>query len=312
MSVGTDFSIKGELGLTSESVTETFSASSIGGDNFSALTLPDFLANYANWATSMNDQTEYSNIVDLPDRSLAAIWDILPEQYAEAGRILSECFDQEALSGVRAIPGKIRASLYRSGRQRRYPPFRRRVRNAGTPPILSAAKSILKTSALQSILTNISNSATLWIWESATSRLNFPAHSDGNGYTIEYTQTIGAESDFCGGLFSVLNGAHVSDLYINAYIAEKEDDLQSDGRRLGGKSRKQQPNRTDFRRRRNQSRKRRGVKFCRRHCRLCNERNNRTMPQCGNHRKPCLAGTDGRHRRLCVSRRSRSADFRLL
>lgn len=235
MSVGTDFSIKGELGLTSESVTETFSASSIGGDNFSALTLPDFLANYANWATSMNDQTEYSNIVDLPDRSLAAIWDILPEQYAEAGRILSECFDQEASAASEQFLEKYERHYTAPVDKGDTLHFGGGFGTQERPYIISSQEHFenIGIAEYSDKYFELSNSLDLGI---RNVPFEFSGTFDGNGYTIEYTQTIGAESDFCGGLFSVLNGAHVSDLYINAYIAEKEDDSRAMVGALAGKA----------------------------------------------------------------------------
>jgi hypothetical protein len=98
LSAGTSSSINDSLQISHENSEEHFSASSIGGNNFQALTLSDFSNNYGNWVSSMNDNTEYSNIVGLPQRSLVAIWDLFPDSYSQASQKLSTYFNNLAAS----------------------------------------------------------------------------------------------------------------------------------------------------------------------------------------------------------------------
>ncbi len=86
-----EFSIKAEVLDKSEETTEHFNAYGIGGANFSALTQADFMNHYKDWVDSMNDLSlEKSVIVALPQRSLVAIWDLLPINYLKAKEKLSE------------------------------------------------------------------------------------------------------------------------------------------------------------------------------------------------------------------------------
>lgn len=103
----TSLSLSAELGIANETMSEEFTATSVGGANFKALTLQDFLSNYDKWVASMNDMSmEKSVIVGLPSRSLVSIWDILPQQYSKAKSILADYFNAEAESANSAFLSK--------------------------------------------------------------------------------------------------------------------------------------------------------------------------------------------------------------
>ncbi|MDR3216817.1 MAG: hypothetical protein LBT55_05315 [Clostridiaceae bacterium] len=95
----TNFLIKTKIGADSTNAFGKFWATAMGGANFSALDEEAFLAHYNEWVTSMNTpDVEHSVIVGLPPRSLAAIWDLLPQEYAVAKKILGDYFRETAES----------------------------------------------------------------------------------------------------------------------------------------------------------------------------------------------------------------------
>lgn len=81
----TSLSIAKKLSQTIEVSEERFTAKSIGGENFNASTIEEFKSNYNVWVNSMNNPSIEKNvIVALPQKSLIAIWDLLPAEYSEA------------------------------------------------------------------------------------------------------------------------------------------------------------------------------------------------------------------------------------
>ena len=94
--VDSSFSVKGELSLDESTLQERFSSSSVGGKNFKAASITDFIENYGEWVSSVNKIEEHSNIVGLPNRSLVAIWDLFPHEYAQARQTLSSYFAEYA------------------------------------------------------------------------------------------------------------------------------------------------------------------------------------------------------------------------
>lgn len=96
--VGITNSFAMEMGLQQGEFFDAFSAESIGGANFSALKLDDFMTSYSKWVESLNNQSEYSNIVGFPNRSLTSIWDLLPSKYAKAKKLLKVYFELQSES----------------------------------------------------------------------------------------------------------------------------------------------------------------------------------------------------------------------
>ncbi len=78
--------------------TQYFQASGIGGANFPAITLDDFLANYKTWAESMNgiDIEECVIIGASQKNSLVPIWELLPSEYSAEKNKLKNYFDDLA------------------------------------------------------------------------------------------------------------------------------------------------------------------------------------------------------------------------
>lgn len=222
-------SIKEELGITSNSVTEQFTASSIGGDNFSALSLEDFLNGYKAWATSMNDTTEYSNLVDLPARSLAAIWDLFPAEYSEASNILNEYFENEAKSVSNEFLSKYEKYYTEPIDEGDTVRFDGGLGTQDSPYLIATKEHFenIKSTNWNAYF-KLQNSIDLGVWNAP---FEFKGHLDGNGYTLSYYQTVASSGNVYGGLFTVLNDAEVRNLYIDFNIGDLKGDTTA---RIGG------------------------------------------------------------------------------
>lgn len=217
--VTSNFSIKSELGLTSNLITEQFSANSVGGANFSAVTISDFLDSYDIWVESMNEQTEFSNIIGMPARSLAAIWDLFPVEYREAKIALNDYFHNEAKSVSDRFLSqyeKFYAAPVDEGDTINY------AGGFGTedsPYLVETVEHFKRMKSNQSSTTHykLINSLDLGVWNTPFS---FTGYFDGNGNTISFYQTLAVSGNCYGGLFSTLTSSNISNLYINANISE--------------------------------------------------------------------------------------------
>lgn len=220
--INTAFSIKNELGITSNKVTEQFSASSVGGDNFQALSLTDFLANYGDWASSMNDQTDYSNLVDLPNRSLVAIWDLFPSQYSVAKQSLSEYFNVEANNVSDDFLSKYSRYYTQPDDNGDTTNFSGGFGTESQPYLIANKtqfQNINKNSSTGKYF-KLLNSVDLGIWNSPFA---FGGNLDGDGYTINFVQTISTKGAYYGGLFTQLNDATISNLHLDVLISRDLD-----------------------------------------------------------------------------------------
>ena len=96
-STETSLSIAAKLGQNIEVSEERFSAKAIGGESFKADTLAEYKENYGAWVNAMNNPAIEKNvIVGLPQKSLIPIWELLPEEYANAKQIISNYFNSLA------------------------------------------------------------------------------------------------------------------------------------------------------------------------------------------------------------------------
>lgn len=215
------FSMQADYGLDREETEEVFSANGIGGANFSALSMSDFLSNYHSWTDSMNDSEDLGIIVGLPKRSLVAIWDMLPSQYAEAKAILNTYFETAAESTESDF-----LKLY----ERYYsdPIDRGDTENfAGGHGTLESPYLIESDEHFQNIQNidaagkyfKLNNSISLGSWNTPFS---FDGILDGDGHTIEYFQRPTSKDEYLAGLFTQLNGATVKNLYLDATISRTE------------------------------------------------------------------------------------------
>ncbi len=101
VSAGTEttLSVASKIGQNIEVSEERFTAKAIGGENFNASSLEEYKANYNVWVNSMNNSAIEKNvIVGLPQKSLIAIWDLLPIEYSTAKQIVSDYFYTQANS----------------------------------------------------------------------------------------------------------------------------------------------------------------------------------------------------------------------
>ena len=225
-SQGVGVSLAEDLGIEKNEVIERFTATGIGGANFSSLSLSDFMANYSTWSKSMNDQTEYSNIVGLPSRSLAAIWDIIPSDYTNAIKKLSACFNKQAQQSSGEFLEKYK---------RHYTEKIIGGDDSGDTDNFNGGKGTEEKPYLISNEThfkNISNidsqgkyfkltdSINLDIWNEPFS---FGGSLDGDKHSITFQQGLSGNIKFLGGLFTELtNESSVQNLRITANI--KKDD----------------------------------------------------------------------------------------
>lgn len=217
--VSLDYSILSEIGVSLDKVTEEFSASSIGGANFKATTIKDYLENYGVWVDSMNSQKEYSNIVGLPARSLVAIWDLFPSKYIEAKKSLCEYFENSA--------GNVSNEFLAQYEKHYTEPIIGDTINFGgglgsqnSPYLIKTKEHFANIQSLEYAgkYFKLDNSIDLGIWNAP---FNFTGHFDGNGKQITYYQTLGVSGNQYGGLFSSINNSTINNLYIDAYIAEE-------------------------------------------------------------------------------------------
>lgn len=94
-----NFSIKAKLGAEKENLEERFNIYGIGGDTLQATSLKEFYEDYGRWVESVNGrEIENSAMIDFPQKSLVAIWDLFPEEYSQESKKLSECFAEMAES----------------------------------------------------------------------------------------------------------------------------------------------------------------------------------------------------------------------
>ncbi|MCH5156548.1 MAG: hypothetical protein J1G02_01570 [Clostridiales bacterium] len=209
------FSLTGKLGNESKYSEERFMASAIGGANFGALTMTEFLNNYSAWTDSMNGQNEYGNMVDLPNRSLAAIWDLLPGEYAIAKQIIRNEFVKEAASTSENFINQYKRN-YIAPDNNNTTEFDGGSGTAANPYIISNKQHFENIQNDPTKYFKLYNSINLGIWNSP---FEFSGNLDGNGHEITYVQTLGTDKVVYGGLFTQLNGASINDLLINATIS---------------------------------------------------------------------------------------------
>ncbi len=215
------FSVQEELGLSREETEERFMANALGGANFEAQSLGDFLNNYGKWVDSMNDAENFGVIVGLPKRSLVAIWDLFPSQYSSAQMILEEYFE-----GVAEETESEFLRLY----ERYYtePVDRGDTENFDGGHGTQESPYIIKTKDHFNNIKNVDTedayfrldkSISLGSWSSPFS---FSGILDGNGNTITYAQTLSSTGDYYGGLFTELNGASIENLVLDVDISRDE------------------------------------------------------------------------------------------
>ena len=89
-------SIASSLGLSDATTAETFRAEGKGGKSFAAMTPADFQANYSAWAESFNEDSKYNVLIDIPEKSLISVWDLLPESKSAVKDTISAAFEQLA------------------------------------------------------------------------------------------------------------------------------------------------------------------------------------------------------------------------
>lgn len=226
--LATSSSVAAEIGADTNSIIERFEAHGIGGANFSALSVQDFLENYSVWVNSMNDQMEYSNIVGLPNRSLAAIWDLLPSKYSDVKQKLENYFQQQAESKSNEFLSKYVRHFAESVE----PPIGEPSCGGGDTtsfaggfgtkecPYLIANKehfqNISKTTDVDKYYV-LTSSIDLGTW---TEQFAFNGNLDGNGQTITFLQYPELKNGtYCYGLFSELNNATVTNLKLDVDIS---------------------------------------------------------------------------------------------
>lgn len=227
METSQSFSIQQKLGLNQEETEERFSASAVGGNNFEALSMEDFLSSYSEWVSSMNRSDDFGVIVGLPKCSLVAIWDLFPDQYEEAKEILRASFEETA---------RTTESEFLEQYERYY---QDPVDNGDTlnfagghgteeSPYLISEKvhfqniANISTEGKYFLLTD---SIDLSTWNSPFA---FAGNLDGENHTITYYQRLSGKGDYNSGLFSTLRDATIHDLKIRATIS-RDDHNTSDG-----------------------------------------------------------------------------------
>ena len=107
----TSGSIAGELGLSDASTAETFRAEGKGGKSFAAMTPADFQNNYSAWAESFNEDNKYNVLIDIPDKSLLSIWDMLPESKSAVKETISAAFEKLAENTQSEFLGRFHRNL---------------------------------------------------------------------------------------------------------------------------------------------------------------------------------------------------------
>ncbi|MDE5549016.1 MAG: hypothetical protein K2J13_02060 [Clostridia bacterium] len=215
-----DFDIAVKLGVESDTVYDRLLVSGIGGDNFSAQSIKDYFANYYKWVDSLNKKTEYSCIVGLPTRSLAAIWDILPSKYSKAKKILSQYFLETAKSSSQEFLSKYERNYTTTMENGNTQEFSGGYGTFASPYLISNATQFANISKYKSSYFKLVNSINLGIWNSPFS---FTGSLNGDGYMITYSQKLTQTGSFLGGLFSSLDSAKVNNLKLNVTISRDLD-----------------------------------------------------------------------------------------
>lgn len=217
-SESTEFSIRAKLGLNESNAQEVFSASSIGGDNFKANSVSAFIANYGAWVDSMNGNKDYGNLVELPARSLVAIWDLLPSEYSEAAVELSSYFDEIVDSANKEFLNKYARHFTEPEEKGDTSDFDSGYGTASKPYIVTTKEEFANMSKedRNNKSYKLGCSINLGVWDSP---FEFSGTLDGNGYTITYTQTLGTKGDYFGGLFTELSDATVKNLKLDVKIS---------------------------------------------------------------------------------------------
>jgi hypothetical protein len=104
----TGFSIANKLGLSANSTSEYFTAVGKGGAAFPSYSLDSFFSGIGAWAKSFKEDEEGNSVlVDVPNESLAAIWDILPANtFPKAKKALQDTFDSSLTSAYNVFTSK--------------------------------------------------------------------------------------------------------------------------------------------------------------------------------------------------------------
>lgn len=92
----TAISLESDLGLNKKYSYDSFGARCIGGKNFDGSSKENFMAEYKEWVNYTNENTDYSNLIGLPRRSLVAVWDLIPDEYVTAKGLLFNYFVKES------------------------------------------------------------------------------------------------------------------------------------------------------------------------------------------------------------------------
>ncbi len=232
----TGFSIGVDLGLSKEETFESFSAYAIGGDNLPALTQADFMANYKDWVASLNNlDVEKSVLVDLPQKSLVAIWDLLPEEYAEAAQMLAGYFEAEARNANSVFLKKYER-FYVAPETPVTGDFENFNGGCGTkedPYLISSREhfeNMMKMDSTEKYY-KLENDIALENWndygkanwkaEVPTPPIAFKGTLDGNSKTVSYTLQIDKTSPmtYAFGLFPATDGAAIKNLNVIADLS---------------------------------------------------------------------------------------------
>jgi hypothetical protein len=227
-----EFSIKAEVLDKSEETTEHFNAYGIGGANFSALTQADFMNHYKDWVDSMNDLSlEKSVIVALPQRSLVAIWDLLPINYLKAKEKLSDYFNCVATQTHSEFLAKFERSYSSSEiSEEKNASFGGGSGEESNPYIINTKEHLLNIAKVLPSIGYNGNTAgkyfalgkdlNLGVWES---KIIFNGNLDGRGKTISYAQTIDTDNDYYGGVFKATAGATITNLLLDVDISRTSE-----------------------------------------------------------------------------------------
>ncbi len=219
----TDFSIKTELGLSSKSTLENFTASGFGGANFKANSVAEFTANYGAWVDSLNAVKEHGNLVELPARSLVAIWDLFPDKFEVASDKIADYFDEVAADANCEFLSKYERHFTHDEDVGDTVDFERGFGTKSEPYVITCKEQFLNINkdGRNNKCFVLECAVNLGIWNEP---FEFSGTLDGNGNTISYTQTLHKTGNYSGGLFTRLVEADIQRLKLDVKISRDKDD----------------------------------------------------------------------------------------
>lgn len=209
--------ISSYLGLNQSKTQESFRAVGKGGIYLNASSVKQFNEKREAWVNSFNENEDnYSVLIDFPDNSLAAIWDLLPDTYAQAKSALQMYFASQMNSQYDEFIAKFMRDPLDGG-------VSGGNGTAKSPYQIADAqqfKSIMELGA-QDIYLELTDSFDLKKWVPC----EFKGHLNGNGHTITYRQELDQNADYYGGLFSTIENATIENLYLDVsiYRANNQD-----------------------------------------------------------------------------------------